>query len=64
MTGNSVSVSISGSTAETIRKRIKGTGFGSVDEYVEFVLMAALGEGSQETDKGVMEKRLNSLGYF
>ncbi len=44
-----------------IEERLKATDFGSVDEYVEFVLGAAIKE-EEETETEV-KRRLRDLGY-
>ena len=44
-----------------IEERAKATDFGSVDEYVEFVLGEAV-KDEEETEKEV-KKRLRDLGY-
>lgn len=55
---------------DRIEKRVRETGFGSVDEYVTFVLEEVLkeeGEGeaafSKEEEEEV-KKRLRALGYL
>ena len=45
-----------------IEERVRATGFGSVDEYVEFVLGEAIKE-EQVAEKEV-KKRLRDLGYL
>ena len=45
-----------------IEERVKTTDFGSVDEYVEFVLAEAVKEEA-EAEKEV-KKRLRALGYL
>ncbi|MGI0130068.1 MAG: CopG family transcriptional regulator [Thermoplasmata archaeon] len=54
--------------ARAIEERIRGSSFGSVDEFVTFVL-ARLLEGSGETafseaDEKALKERLRSLGYI
>jgi len=52
-----------------VEERVKGTDFGSVDEYVEFVLAEVVKEAeeekalSEEEEKEV-KKRLKDLGYL
>jgi Arc/MetJ-type ribon-helix-helix transcriptional regulator len=45
-----------------IEERVGSTGFGSVDEYVEFVLGEAIKE-EEEAEKEV-KRRLKDLGYL
>jgi Arc/MetJ-type ribon-helix-helix transcriptional regulator len=45
-----------------IEERVRATDFGSVDEYVEFVLGEAIKE-EEEAEKEV-KKRLRDLGYL
>ncbi len=45
-----------------IEARVRATDFGSVDEYVEFVLAEAIKE-EEEAEKEV-KKRLKDLGYL
>lgn len=53
-----------------IEGRVKDTGFGSVDEYVVFVLEEVLGEEGQEEstfskeEEEEVKKRLKALGYL
>ncbi len=54
--------------AHAIEERIHGTGFTSVDGFVEFVLARLLerpGEGAfSEEDERNLKERLRSLGYI
>jgi Arc/MetJ-type ribon-helix-helix transcriptional regulator len=54
--------------ARAIEERIRGTGFASVDAFVEFVLARLLeqpGEGVfSEEDERTLKERLRSLGYI
>ncbi len=54
--------------ARAIEERIRGTGFPSVDAFVEFVLARLLeqpGEGAfTEEDERTLKERLRSLGYI
>ena len=54
--------------AHAIEERIRGTGFTSVDGFVEFVLARLLeqpGEGVfSEEDERNLKERLRSLGYI
>jgi len=51
---------------QRIEKRVKATGFGSVDEYVIFVLDEILAEGgvSSKEEEEEVKKRLRALGYL
>jgi Arc/MetJ-type ribon-helix-helix transcriptional regulator len=46
-----------------IEERVKATGFGSVDEYVTFVLEEVLKEEGKEEEE-LVKKRLRALGYL
>jgi Arc/MetJ-type ribon-helix-helix transcriptional regulator len=54
--------------ARAIEGRIRGSGFASVDAFVEFVLARLLeqpGEGGfSEEDERTLKERLRSLGYI
>jgi Arc/MetJ-type ribon-helix-helix transcriptional regulator len=54
--------------ARAVEERIRGTGFGSVDAFVEFVLARLLeqpGEGGfSEEEERFLKERLRSLGYI
>ena len=54
-----------------IEERVKATGFGSVDEYVMFVLEEVLKDEGEEEEKAhskeeeeEVKKRLKALGYL
>ena len=50
-----------------IKERVKATGFGSVDEYVIFVLKEVLKEEGgtfSKEDEEEVKKRLKALGYL
>ena len=54
-----------------IEERAKATGFGSVEEYVSFVLEEVLKEDEEEAEKAFspeeeeeVKKRLRALGYL
>jgi Arc/MetJ-type ribon-helix-helix transcriptional regulator len=54
-----------------IEERVKATGFGSVDDYVTFVLEEVLKEEGEEEERAFSEeeeelvkKRLRALGYL
>jgi Arc/MetJ-type ribon-helix-helix transcriptional regulator len=52
-----------------VEERVKATDFGSVDEYVEFVLQEVVKEEESdrsfsEEDEQEVKKRLKALGYL
>jgi Arc/MetJ-type ribon-helix-helix transcriptional regulator len=54
-----------------IEERVKATGFGSVDEYITFVLEEVLKEEGEEEERAFskeeeeeVKKRLRALGYL
>jgi Arc/MetJ-type ribon-helix-helix transcriptional regulator len=52
-----------------VEERVKATDFGSVDEYVEFVLEEVVKEEEQEkgfsgVEEKEVKKRLKDLGYL
>ncbi|MCL0079865.1 CopG family transcriptional regulator [Dehalococcoidia bacterium] len=52
-----------------IEERVKATSFGSVEEYVRFVLEEVLKEGEEEKafskeEEEEIKKRLRALGYL
>ena len=55
---------------DQVAERVKATGFGSVDEYVKFVLEEVLKEEGEEEgafseeDEEEVKKRLKALGYL
>ncbi len=56
---------------DRIEQRVKETGFGSVDEYVTFVLEEVLKEEGEEEQRAFskeeeeeVKKRLKALGYL
>jgi Arc/MetJ-type ribon-helix-helix transcriptional regulator len=55
------SVSVPAELYRKIERRARAADFGSVDEYVEFVLAEAIRE-EEEAEKEV-KKRLKDLGY-
>ena len=65
-------VSIPAPLAEKVKKRIDGTGFTSVSDYVTFVLREVLaGEDEEDTkeafskeDEEKVKERLKALGYL
>ena len=64
-------VKISKELVEKIKKRIEGTGFKSVDSYVEYVLQEVVSEMTEETDEELskedeekVKERLRALGYL
>lgn len=65
------SVSIPASLFQKIRKRIQGTGFKSVSDYVTYVLRELLAEEKKkprepfsEEDERRIKARLRALGYL
>lgn len=66
----SVSVKIPAQLHERIKKRIKGTDFSSVSDYVTYVLrevLASLDEESEvftEEEEEKVKERLRALGYL
>jgi Arc/MetJ-type ribon-helix-helix transcriptional regulator len=56
------SVSLPAELYGKIENRVRGTDFGSVDEYVEFVLGEAIKE--EEEAENEVKKRLRDLGYL
>lgn len=67
--GERKAVFMPGEFYSKIEERVKATDFGSVDEYVKFVLEEVIKEEegestfSEEEEKGV-KKRLKDLGYL
>jgi Arc/MetJ-type ribon-helix-helix transcriptional regulator len=63
-----VKIQISSEVAARIQERIQGTGFGSVDEFVSYVLARLLENTSEvpfsEDDEKRLKDRLRSLGYI
>jgi Arc/MetJ-type ribon-helix-helix transcriptional regulator len=61
-------IHLSEDITHAIEERIRGTGFASVDAFVEFVLARLLekpGEGVfSEEDERTLKERLRSLGYI
>lgn len=51
---------------QKIEERVKATGFGSVDEYVIFILEEVLKEeaGLSDEEEEEVKKRLRALGYL
>ena len=52
-----------------VKERVKATDFGSVDEYVEFVLAEVVKEEEEEKafsdeEEKLVKKRLRDLGYL
>jgi Arc/MetJ-type ribon-helix-helix transcriptional regulator len=67
----SKAVSLSAELYGRIEERVRETGFGSVDEYVTFVLNEVLKEEGEETEVAFskeeeeeVKKRLRALGYL
>jgi len=70
MSKESKDVSLPAELYGRIEERVKATGFGSVDEYVTFVLEEVLkdeeeeGEAYSKEDEAEVRKRLKALGYL
>ena len=70
MSKESKDVSLPAELYGRIEERVKATGFGSVDEYVIFVLEEVLkdeeeeGEAYSKEDEVEVRKRLKALGYL
>lgn len=66
-----MSISIPTSLAEKIKKRIHGTEFSSISEYIIYILNEVVSEEEPETAEGLSKEdderikaRLRSLGYL
>jgi hypothetical protein len=63
-----VEIQIPAEVAAKIQKRIQGTGFGTVDEFVSYVLARLLENSAEvpfsEEDEKRLKERLRSLGYI
>lgn len=63
-------VPISESLYNEIKDRVEGTGFGSVEEYVDYVLREVVTEDEEEEeefseeDEEKVRERLRALGYM
>ena len=62
-------VSIQESLYEKIEERVEGTGFESVEEYVDYVLREVVSEEEEEEefseeDEEKVRERLKALGYM
>lgn len=66
-------VSIPTTVCEKIEKRLAGTGFGSVSDYITFVLNEVVSEPEEEgeavvpftkEDEEIVKERLRALGYI
>lgn len=71
MTDEKVTINISKEISEKIKKRIKGTGFKTIDSYVEYVLKEVISDLEEETDEELTKEdeekvkdRLRALGYL
>ena len=67
MSKESKDVSLPAELYGRIEERVKATGFGSVDEYVIFVLEEVLKdeeEAYSKEDEAEVRKRLKALGYL
>ena len=66
---DSKAVYVSADIYQKIQERVEATGFGSVDEYVAFVMEEVLkDEGEEEVfskeEEEEVKKRLRALGYL
>jgi len=62
-----VSVLISSELYDELLKKIQGTGFSSVDDYVNYLLQTSVGKKSEvlsTEDTEVVTARLKALGYI
>jgi len=57
-------VEISKELISEIRKRIQGTEFKSISDYIEYVLQVVLTEDDSTEDLRKTEDRLRALGYI
>ncbi len=71
MAKQKVQINISKDISDKIKKRIEGTGFESVDSYIEYVLKEVLSEMEEERDEELskedeekVKERLRALGYL
>ena len=71
MSEKKVTLNISKEITDKIKKRIEGTGFESVDSYVEYVLKEVLSEMDEDKDEELskedeekVKERLRALGYL
>jgi hypothetical protein len=64
---NKVSILISSEIYAEFQKKIAGTGFSSVDDYINYILQSSLGKKSEDLsaeDTEVVTARLKALGYI
>jgi len=62
-----VSVMISSELYHEFQKKIEGTGFSSVDDYINFILLSSIGKKSEDLsneDSEIITARLKTLGYL
>jgi Arc/MetJ-type ribon-helix-helix transcriptional regulator len=70
MSKESKSISVPADIYDRIEERVKATEFGSVDEYVLFILEEVLKDEEEEeqayseADEAEVRKRLKALGYM
>ena len=70
MSKESKSISVPADIYDKIEERVKATEFGSVDEYVLFILEEVLKDEEEEeqayteADEAEVRKRLKALGYM
>lgn len=62
-----VSVLISSEIYDEFQKKIAGTGFSTVDDYINYLLQSSIGKRSEDLsaeDTEVVTARLKALGYI
>ena len=70
MSKESKSISVPADIYDKIEERVKATEFGSVDDYVLFILEEVLKDEEEEeqayteADEAEVKKRLKALGYM
>ena len=70
MSKESKSISVPADIYDKVEERVKATEFGSVDEYVLFILEEVLKDEEEEeqayteADEAEVKKRLKALGYM
>jgi Arc/MetJ-type ribon-helix-helix transcriptional regulator len=70
MSKESKSISVPADIYDKIEERVKATDFGSVEEYVLFILEEVLKDEEEEeqayteADEAEVKKRLKALGYM
>ena len=70
MSKETKSISVPADIYDKIEERVKATEFGSVDDYVLFILVEVLKDEEEEeqayseADEAEVKKRLKALGYM